>query len=109
MLHLSTVPAEPKIRFLILNGITFLYYHKESSFDTYYFKSIGLIAQKRNRFPRFPFMINGIYRFQPFTAPAIIPLTSLSWKMTNRMIIGKTDRVSTARMIGISRACSPLN
>lgn len=42
--------------------------------------------------------------YYPFTAPLIIPLTSLSWKTMNSMIIGSTDK-----MIGISIECSPLN
>ena len=30
-------------------------------------------------------------------------------KIIKRIIIGRTDKVKTARMMGISSACSPLN
>ena len=45
----------------------------------------------------------------PFTAPAIMPLTSLSWKMMKSTSMGRTDSTSTVRIRGMSMECSPLN
>ena len=45
----------------------------------------------------------------PFTAPAVIPFTSLSWKMINMMIIGRSVSVRTAMIIGVFMEYWPWN
>src|SRR5699024_9673408 len=46
---------------------------------------------------------------QPFTAPAVIPFTSLSWKIMNITIIGSSVSVRTAMIIGVFMEYCPWN
>lgn len=45
--------------------------------------------------------VHSIQRRYPFTAPAVIPFTSLSCAKINKIIIGRTVSVSTAIIIGV--------
>ena len=54
------------------------------------------------------FEVKTIFSRYPFTAPAVMPFTSLSCRIVNRMIIGRTASTSTASIIGIFKECSPL-
>ena len=48
-----------------------------------------------------------LYIFYPLTAPAIMPLTSLSCMKMKRMIIGRTERVRQAMIMAVLEEYCP--
>lgn len=106
----------------INNPISIIYIKVENNYAATYLllhPSINFIFLKPNlHFVDYRHNANSIFAYQyfniyellnyPFTAPAIIPFTSLSWPIQKAIIIGIAERVKTVSTIGISVENSPL-